>query len=62
MTLRDLTPRQRNRLLRRCGKQERYWNRRPKTLQPINEGHWFQTGFNEGVKAVLDILLTPKTK
>jgi hypothetical protein len=60
MTLRDLTLRQRDLLVRRCDKQLRYWKERPKSLQPIDSDNWFRTGFNESLKAVLDILLTPK--
>lgn len=60
MTLRDLTPRQRDLLIRRIEKQWNYWCKRPTVLQPINNESWFKKGCNEGIKAVLDILLTPK--
>lgn len=60
MTLRDLTPLQRQRLIQRSKSQYTYWNSRPPTLGLKDQKDCFLKGYNSGVKAVLNILLTPK--
>lgn len=60
MTLRDLTPRQRYRLLCRGKSRLTYWKMRPPSLGLKDLDDAFCKGYDNGIKATLDILLTPK--
>ena len=56
MTLRDLTPRQRDLLVRRAGKQRRYWGRRYEGWKSDPQYEViFNCAFNEGAKALLEM-------
>lgn len=60
MTLHDLTKLQRYRLICRMKSSLTYWRKRPAGLGLKDLEDAFKKGYDNGVKATLDILLTPK--
>lgn len=62
MTLRDLTPRQTYLLVCKCKSRFTFWSRRPPGLGLKDQRDSFQKGFNEGAKAILELLTNAKRK